>query len=262
MQKPLVPVAKPVLAPAPASIGLSPGAPAQLPTGEEWLEQALGKMGLLHPGAWIAPSLVMMFGPGVMMALGMVIFPVALIMALMRLGQPKPEPRYPATFAVPAVVMLLLVLLAAGVLAGSTMGAGAREEGVEVELPTAPLPPSEDVAGAPAAAGWEVRLSEPKAGSARLLRVSNVPDVQRGIAGAYAGVPEGGEKVVSLRVWVRRDGSVDPALVQTEGATDERLEQAVVAAAPGMRFVYLDMNWMPAAGWVELGVLYAPPSSR
>jgi hypothetical protein len=229
-----------------------------MPTGEEWIEQAAGKMGLLHPGTWIAPSLVMMFGPPGLVALGMIIFPIALIMTLMRMRKPHPERRYPATFTTPAVVMMLLVLWIVSALVADAPRGG------PVPVP-APSAPASDDAGVPAT-GWQVRLSEPTVtwgwGTPRMLRLAKVPEVERAIAASYAGVPDGSEKVVRLRVWVRRDGSVHPERVETEGATDVRLEEAVLVVAPGMRFVYLDDLWMPAEGEVELGVLYAPPSSR
>jgi hypothetical protein len=252
VQKPLVPVAKPVLAPPkPASTALSPSAPAPLPTGEEWVEQALGKMGLLHPGAWIAPSLVMMFGSPGLVALGMVIFPIALIMALMRLGETNSEPRYPATFAVPAAVLLLLMLWVSSAMGAAGPGADAPVDVPQVE--TGPLPPTPDVTTR------QLRLGQPEAhGNPRLLELVNGLDMERDIGGAYTGVPDEEEERVRLSVYVLADGTVDPVRVRTEEATDWALANSAEAKAGEMRFVFLDADGAPAEGWVRIDVTYGP----
>ncbi len=250
VQKPLVPVARPVLTPPqPASTALSPSAPAPLPTGEEWMEQAMGKMGLLHPGAWIAPSLVMMFGSPGLVALGMIIFPIALIMALMRLGEQHSEPRYPATFAVPAAVLLLLMLWVSSALGAVGSGADASAE----------VPQVETGAYASAASIWQVRVGEPEAdGDWRLLRLVNGLEAQRDIGGSYAGVPHSEPERVLLVVYVLPDGTVDPARIRTEEVSDSWLADAAAAEAREMRFVFLDAGGNAAEGWVRIDVTYGP----
>jgi len=259
LQKPLVPVANPVLTPPHPVSTLYPGTPAPLPTasGEEWLEQALGKMGLLHPGAWIAPSLVMMFGPPGVVALGMVIFPVALIMALMRLGEPHREPRLPATFAVPAAVLLLLILWVSSALGSSWMGADPplRPAPRPVPIP-APYDVGEPIAPAPL---WQVRLGEPEAEApTRLLRLVNRLDLERDIGGAYRGPPGRQGERVRVAVYVLSDGTVDPERIRAEESTDPGLAYTATDEAEKMRFVFLDAEGAPAEGWVRIDVTYAP----
>jgi hypothetical protein len=212
------------------------------------VEQALGKMGLLHPGAWIAPSLVMMFGSPGLVALGMVIFPIALIMALMRLGEPHPEPRYPATFAVPAAVLLLLMLWVS-----SAMGAAGSGADASADVPPVETGQFSDVTP------WQVRLSEPRAqGNPRLLEVVNGLEAQRDIGGSYGGVPNSEREWARLVVYVLVDGTVDPARIRTDQVSDPSLADAAAAEARDMRFVFLDAAGDPAEGWVWIDVTYGP----
>ncbi|HEU4452788.1 MAG TPA: hypothetical protein VFR81_06995 [Longimicrobium sp.] len=262
VQKPLVPVAKPVLAPPFAATSprasktstlatLSSNAPAPL-SGEEWLEQAMGRMGVLHPGAWVLPSLVLMFGPPGLVVLGMIAFPIVLILGLMRMGEQHPEPRLPGTFAVPAVVLMLLALWLSSALGGSWMGASGADGGpgagqIPIRL--------EGSSRAP----WQVRVSEPVAeGGTRLVHLQNDLAVEREIRGAYAGTPGGEADTVRLAVYVLPDGSVDPERIATTDATDPWLADAAVTAAREMRFTFLASDGTPAEGWVWMDVTFGP----
>jgi hypothetical protein len=207
----------------------------------------------------VAPALALMAAPPPLVMFGLLALTL-LVVTLNRAASGRKSKRLLGTFAVPAAVLLALSLWISNAMGGALVADAPRGGPVPVPAPSAP---ASDDAGVPAT-GWQVRLSEPTAtwGTPRMLRLADVPEVKRAIAASYAGVLDGSEKVVRLRVWVRRDGSVHPERVETEGATDVRLEEAVLVVAPGMRFVYLDDLWMPAEGEVKLGVLYAPPSSR
>jgi hypothetical protein len=187
----------------------------------------------------------------------MVIFPIALIMALMRLGEPHPEPRMPATFAVPAAVLLLLVLWVSSALGSTGMGADAPSRPVP-EPVSIPAPHGSGQA-LPPTAGWQVRVGEPQAAwDARLLKLVNRLDMERDIGGSYGGVPDSGAERVRLAVYVLADGTVDPARVRTEEATDPWLADAAVLEGREMRFVFLDADGDPAEGWVWMDVTYGP----
>jgi len=268
-RKPPLPAAKPVLTamqPRPSTaVATATRAPlpgnahppgALAPGGEEWLEQALGKRGALHPGAWVAPALVMMFGPPEMVVLGMIGFPIALIMALMRLGEPHSEPRLPATFAVPAALLLLLVLWISSTLGG--MGMGADSTGG----PGGGIP---DYAEAPYSApgqapdGWRVNVAEPTSDiPARQVILLNRGTMEREASDWFTSTAADVPHQLRLVVYVSTDGGVDPVRIWAEDSSDPGLASAVAAAARGMRFSFLNTDGEPAEGYVRMDVTYGP----
>jgi len=235
-------------APAPAASPAPPEA-YHLPGGADWLRQAMGRMGALHPGAWLAPSLALLLGPTpVVVLVGLVMFPLLFIFLVLTLSHglgPKQD-RLLGTFAVPAAVLLVLSIWIFSATGNSWLLPGLKDG----------TPPRYETVIPPGTA--HVQLGLPRA----FLPGSDSPILENHGAILFRlreRYPDSRDRrVQSLRlvVHVRVDGTVDPGSVQIADSTDPLLAEAVEEVAQEMVFVPPVSGGRVTPGWVWMDVRY------